>query len=68
MRTWIIKHIIRPQWTSFQVGERDEWELGVKIWGITFALYKARVYYPEKIRTQREPHKREYGESLHPQQ
>jgi hypothetical protein len=58
--------LLRPQWVVFQTEGEDFPELGLKIWGVIFALYKADVYVPESATAIRRPQKREFGESLHP--
>lgn len=67
MLKWLVEKILRPTWVVFTTKECDNPELGVKVWGVVIALYKGEAYFPSQIATIRQPDKREFGESLHPQ-
>ena len=67
MLKWLVKTILRPSWVVFTTPECNSPELGVKVWGVIFALYKGEAYFPSQVDTVRAPAKREFGESLHPQ-
>ena len=62
----LVKLLLRPKWVVFrnECPEARE-ELGLQIWGVIFALYKADVYNPTNILQTRQPMKREFGESLY---
>lgn len=65
---WLINFLLRPKWVVFTTHDdpSESPELGLRIWGVIFALYKAEVYSPSQLATVRPPEKREFGESLHP--
>ena len=70
MLTKLMMWLLRPAWVAFTLRDEPQIppELGLRIrGGIVFALYKGYVYTPRNIIT-RAPGKREFGESLHPQE
>lgn len=60
--------LLRPEWVAFTTEGQGLPELGLRIWGVTFSLYKADViaYSDAELDSARAPMKREFGESLHP--
>jgi hypothetical protein len=64
MKKWIVRNLIRPQWVAFDCDGKPE--LGVKIFGVVFGMYKAETWFPSKPPTCRKPEKREFGESIRP--
>lgn len=65
MIKFLVERIIRPKWVAFSYDDAPEYvELGLSIFGVIVALYKGRTIYPSKPINVREPHKREFGESL----
>ena len=63
----LVKKILRPKWVAFNTTDgMGKVELGLKIWGVVFAMYKAYVYLPSDIINERRPQKWEFGESLYP--
>lgn len=65
MRKFIAK-LVRAKWVVFTTVDDSKPELGLKVCGIVFALYKGEVYCPSNVNFERQPEKREFGESLHP--
>lgn len=64
MKKWIVEKILRPEWVAFDLDGQTE--LGVKVFGVVFGMYKAEVYFPSKTPVTRKPQKREFGESILP--
>jgi hypothetical protein len=64
----IVFWLLRPKWVVFRTQDDTSDELGLKVWGVVFGLYKGDVLpYRDTLTTMRKPAKREFGESLHPQ-
>jgi hypothetical protein len=63
----LVRFILRPKWVAFNTThDQGKPELGLKIWGVVFSMYKADLYIPSDVVNIRRPEKREFGESLRP--